>query len=133
MTLEEALHLEIGAAHRSYVYLLDGPDDHWKTEAEIEADGGGDCEDWSAFCIIRACRRVLLTVPTLPETIGMVIGDAPGRHAWIGLGVDLSRLWFEAGPGAPFVSGKPWQFSRTARYGRRFVPGIGFLDSQVYV
>ncbi len=132
MTIEEALHLEIGAAHRQYVYLSDGPDDHWKTEAEFERDGGGDCEDWSAVCIIRACRRVLATVPVLPEPVGMIIGDVPDRHAWIGLGPDLSRVWFEPTPGYPCVSGAPWTFSRTPLYARYFEPGRGFVAPVVY-
>lgn len=133
MTLEEALHLEIAEAQRRYVYLLDGPNDHWKLEAEFERDGGGDCEDWSAYVVIRACRRVLLVAEALPEPIGMIIGDVPGRHAWVGLGPGFGRRWFEPTPGYPVVAGAPWTFARTPRYARRFEPGVGFLDSQVYV
>lgn len=135
MTLEDALHLEIAEAQSRYAYLYDLPDDHWKTPEEFEADRGGDCEDWASYCITRACRRVLTLMPTLPEPVGMILGDLQNRpdltnprHAWIGLGPDLMRLWFEPTPGYPNLFGAPWQYNRTPLYARRFEPGVGFIE-----
>lgn len=128
MTLEEACTIEIESLQSWYGYIPDGPDDHWKTEAEMDRSGGGDCEDFAALCCVLACRRV---GNEPDESIGMVIGDTPnGCHAWVELGE--GRRWVEPTPGYPLMIGEPREFNRTPRFYRRFVPGVGFTDKATY-
>ena len=125
--------------YRRWRYELDGPDDHWKTVAEFEADGGGDCEDHVLYLIIKTGLlehdvrlRMVIGEVYSPRRVGDETLYQRGMHAWVALLGD-TELWCDPTPGWPKSISPATQWSRKATWGRDYDPStLSFTDKFSY-
>ena len=149
MTPQEALRQRVfGARRLRYIPDPQGEDfitalasDRWETANETEARGGGDCDAFSVWAVVRAYEDLLMT--TAPDQpLGewaLVAGEVLQRRQWTGhMWVELkdgeTTLWADPTwgwlPDTPVALGYAGNRRPLMRY---VYDGIVFSRAEAYV